>query len=82
MIVSLIPIGNSKGIRLPKTVLKDCQIENQLELKVENQEIILKPVKKKVREGWKAAFSKMHRQGDDQSIIKDESSAPSFDWEW
>ena len=81
MLVSVISIGNSKGIRLPKTILEECHIEDQLELEVDHNEIILKPVKKKARAGWSAAFLDMHHQKDDHLLIS-ESFKDDIIWEW
>jgi len=38
MDISLIPIGNSKGIRLSKTILKKYNIQDAIELILENRE--------------------------------------------
>ena len=82
MLISVVPIGNSKGIRLPKGILEQCQITDKVELEVQDSEIILKPVKKKVREGWADEFKKMHEREDDKLLIEDVLDAESLDWEW
>ena len=68
MQVSVVQIGNSKGIRLSKTLLEKYHIEDKLELVLENDYIILKPVKEP-RKNWSEAFSEMHRNGDDNLLI-------------
>jgi len=82
MLISVVPIGNSKGIRLPKGILEQCQITDKVELEVQDSEIILKPVRKKVREGWADEFKKMHEREDDKLLIDDTLDAESLDWEW
>ncbi len=59
MIAKIIQIGNSKGIRIPNQVLKEMNIENQVELIINDRkdEIIIKPVHK-VRDGWGESFKK------------------------
>lgn len=52
MLISLVQVGNSKGIRLPKSILDQCHIEDKLEMEVANNEIILKPIKNKARDKW------------------------------
>jgi antitoxin MazE len=42
--VSIVQVGNSKGIRLSKTLLDKYKITNKVELILENDYIILKPV--------------------------------------
>jgi antitoxin MazE len=80
MDVSLIQIGNSKGIRLPKTILEKYNIHDSIELILEKGYIILKP-KTKARDGWDEAFKKMHENGDDRLIINDLFKDEDFE-EW
>lgn len=81
MIAKVIQIGNSKGIRIPNHILKEMNIENQIELTVskENNTLILKPLHS-VREGWDKAFAQMSAASDDTLIIDD--SIDIDDWEW
>jgi antitoxin MazE len=82
MLVSVVPIGNSRGIRIPKNIINEFNIEDKIELKVHEREIILKPVTKKAREGWDEAFKKMHDNSDDVLLIPDMMENDSFDWEY
>ena len=68
MDVSVIHIGNSKGIRLSKTLLEKYNIKDKVELIMEQGYIILKP-KQEPRKGWENAFEKMHENGDDNLLI-------------
>lgn len=68
MQVSVIQIGNSKGIRLSKTLLDKYQITNKVELVLENDYIVLKPVAEP-RKNWEEAFAEMHNNGDDNLLI-------------
>lgn len=70
MDVSVIPIGNSKGIRLSKTLLEKYNITDTIELILEKGYIILKP-KSAPRDGWEKEFKKMHENGDDKLLIDD-----------
>ena len=82
MIVSVIPIGNSKGIRLPKALLNQLQISDKLDLEVKDQKIILKPVSGNPRAGWNIAFKDMHKNNEDQLLINDKIDSEDFKWEW
>ncbi len=44
MQMDIVKIGNSKGIRLPLLVLKQCGIDSKVELEVKDGCIIIKPV--------------------------------------
>ncbi len=68
MDIALISIGNSKGIRLSKTVLEKYNIQETMELILEKDHMILKP-KTSSRKGWEKSFKKMHENGDDKPIL-------------
>lgn len=56
MKVSLVQVGNSRGVRLPKAVLDQCDFANDAELSVEDGRIVLTPIKAP-RAGWSEAFA-------------------------
>lgn len=80
MKTDVIRIGNSKGVRLPATILKQCGIGSKVEIIVRDDEIVLKPIKSP-REGWADSFKQMHERGDDKLIIADEIDAELLE-EW
>jgi antitoxin MazE len=80
MEISVVKIGNSKGIRLSKTLLERYNIKDSVELIMEKGYIILKP-KEEVRKGWGEAFRKMDETGDDRALIPDVFEDESFE-EW
>jgi antitoxin MazE len=82
MIVSVVAIGNSKGIRLPKAILEQLQINDQVELEVENKQIVLKPVKKHPRTGWEESFKEMSKNQEDTLLIPESEVSKEFAWEW
>ena len=59
MLVSVVQIGNSRGIRFPKSIIHELKIKDKVELIVNKDEIIIKCVKKRPRQGWDEAFAKM-----------------------
>jgi len=80
MDISIVPIGNSKGIRLSKTLLEKYNIKDKVELILEKGYIILKP-KSEPRKGWEKAFKKMHESGDDKPLMNDVFEDENFE-EW
>lgn len=70
MEISVIKIGNSKGIRLSKTLLEKYDIKDSLDLIMDEEQIILKPISKP-RKGWEKAFKKMAKNEDDKLLIDD-----------
>jgi len=80
MNISVIPIGNSKGIRLTKTMIDKYNITDSVELSLEKDCIIIKPTSSP-RKGWEKSFKKMHENGDDKLIMNDVFADENFD-EW
>lgn len=80
MELSVINIGNSKGIRLSKTILEKYNIHDKIELIFEKGFIVLKP-KTEPRKDWEIAFQKMHGNGDDQLLMNDVFDDETFE-EW
>lgn len=76
--VSIIRIGNSKGIRLNKMLLEKYQIQDEVELILEPDTILIKPILKP-RQNWDEAFSSMRKSGEDNLLI--DSVLDSKDWE-
>lgn len=80
MEISIIKIGNSKGIRLPKTVLEKYELNDTINLVMEKDCIVLRPIKEP-RKGWDLAFQTMNQNKDDQLLIDDVFTEEDFE-EW
>lgn len=70
MEVSVIKIGNSKGLRLSKSILDRYNITDRVVLIFEDGHIVLKPISAP-RAGWEEAFWQMHEAGEDNLLIDD-----------
>jgi len=70
MEISVIKIGNSKGIRLSKMLLDKYNIQDTVELILEKGQIVIKPLSRP-RKGWEKAFKRMAENGDDSLLIND-----------
>lgn len=82
MKASIIKIGNSQGVRIPKPILDQCGFNKEVELVVINQELIVK-APKSPRKSWAASFKKMAENKDDHLL--DLSIRTDWDreeWEW
>jgi antitoxin MazE len=80
----VIKIGNSQGLRIPKPILEQTGIRDDVEIEVEKNQIIIRPVKN-AREGWDKAFKMMREKGDDALLIDDIDVSNSWDeekWQW
>jgi antitoxin MazE len=84
MKTSIIRIGNSQGIRIPKLLLEQSHLGTEVELEVENEKIIIRPASQP-RQGWDEKFQLMAGSGDDKLIDMDLSGQTEWDkdeWEW
>lgn len=84
MKASIIKIGNSQGIRIPKPIITQCGFEDEVEFSVQNNALIVKSIRSS-RKNWDAAFKKMAANGDDQLLDAEESIQTEWDeteWEW
>ncbi len=80
----IVKIGNSQGIRIPKPLLEQTGISDDVELEVKQNQIIIRPVSNP-RAGWDDAFEAMAKMGDDEIIDKIENISHSWDdneWQW
>jgi len=70
MEVSVVKIGNSRGIRFSKTIIERYNIRDTVEMILDKGHIIIKPLTRP-RRGWDKAFIEMHANGDDKLIMPD-----------
>ncbi len=78
----IVQIGNSKGIRVPKALLEQAQLPDEIELQAEHGRLIVRAAQGP-RAGWADAAKAMHALGDDQLL--DATTANKFDdkeWRW
>lgn len=52
MLTSMRQIGNSRGVLIPAAFLASCQIEDQVDMQLQDGQIVIKPVRRKPRDGW------------------------------
>jgi len=70
MKTTIIKIGNSKGLRLSKAILEKYNIKDEVELILQEEQIILKPIDIP-RKDWEKAFREMRGSQDDELLIND-----------
>ena len=80
MEASIIKIGNSRGLRLSKTILEKYQIKDKVELILEKGQIILRPIESP-RKNWEEKFKEMSANNDDEPLMNDVFEDENFE-EW
>jgi antitoxin component of MazEF toxin-antitoxin module len=82
---SLISIGHSKAIPIPKVFIDQAHLENQeLQFKVVKEGLLISPVKS-VRQSWKEsieAILKKHGQEIQDQEWLDAPLVSNEEWEW
>jgi antitoxin MazE len=82
MKTKIIRIGNSRGVRIPKPLLEQAGLEDEVQLRVTEAGIVIEGVSHQ-RDGWAAAAAKLRERGDDG--VLDEPVPTAFDeseWVW
>lgn len=78
----LVRIGNSRGIRLPKPLIEQAGLSEEVEIQVRNGAVLIAPARRP-RTGWAEAAEKLRERGEDRLL--DPVTATRFDeeeWEW
>ena len=80
MQTSLRKIGNSRGVLIPAALLAACEIGDVVEMRVENNRIIIEPIAPEQRQGW---FND-YKAEKDIDVLADlnETAVEQDDWQW
>ena len=83
MTSKLIQIGNSRGIRLSKSLIDQYAFDEEVELIPEKAGILIMPKKHKAREGWEEILkaSEVAHTKEDAEWLDSPLSADN-DWTW
>lgn len=78
----IVRIGNSRGIRVPKALLEQAQLPEEVELRAEPGRLIVQAARRP-RAGWDEAAARMHAQGDDRPLdLTTTTRFEAEEWEW
>ncbi|MCU0289052.1 MAG: AbrB/MazE/SpoVT family DNA-binding domain-containing protein [Acidobacteria bacterium] len=84
MILRLVQIGNSQGIRLPKAIIEQFNFNDSIEAVVKRDGLLLKK-KTKSRAGWKELILKEIKKGGNPDMLIPGNIQTEFDeseWQW
>ena len=78
----IVRIGNSRGIRVPKILLDQADLPDEVELRAEPGRIVVRAAARP-RAGW-AAKARSMRQRDDDDVLDDITPTrfDATDWRW
>ena len=83
MRAELVRIGNSRGIRIPKPLIEQCGLSGTVELRVENDRLIISP-ERRPRQNWSETFRAAGSAAHDELLL-DNGKPTAFDreqWQW
>jgi len=83
----LTKIGNSQGVRIPKPIIKQANLENtEIEFVVVENGLLLKLVRQKNRKNWEESIKNIlskNKNKKDDGILEDFLDDSDLDdWEW
>lgn len=78
----IVQIGNSQGIRIPKVLLEQAQLPEEVELHAQPGRLVVR-AGRRPRAGWAEAARAMRERGEDRLL--DARAATRFEedeWQW
>jgi antitoxin MazE len=78
----LVRIGNSRGVRIPKPLLEESGLPEEVDLRVRKGSIVILPAARP-RAGWAEAAELLRQRNED--LLLDEPTPTEFDekeWRW
>ncbi len=78
----IVQIGNSRGIRVPKVLLDQADLPEEVELRAEPGRLVVSAARRP-RAGWAAKARLMRQRGHD--VLLDAATPTQFDateWQW
>ena len=84
MRTKIVRIGNSRGIRIPKPLIAQAGIQDEVEISLEENRLVIIPADHP-RSAWAEAFRAMASRGDDSLLDNVGAMGTIWDekeWEW
>jgi len=82
MKATLRKMGNSQGVLIPKAIISQLGIGEDMDMTVENDAIVLRKADKPVRDGWLDASKQIAAAGDDVLVWPEFGNAEDAEWVW
>jgi antitoxin MazE len=80
----IVRIGNSRGVRIPKPLLDQSGLGEEVEIEAQAGQIVIR-ASERARQGWEEAFRSMAAHGDDVLLDPEVAGSAEWDdeeWEW
>ena len=77
----IVRIGNSQGVRLPKLMIEQAGLSEEVELRVESGQIVI-AAPRIARAGWAEAARRAHAAGHDALESTGPTRFDATEWGW
>jgi len=80
----IVKIGNSRGIRIPKVLIDQAKLGDEIEMEVQGDKLVIHSLRNP-RQGWDERFVEMACLGEDKLLDSEAANLSSWDkdeWEW
>ena len=77
----IVQVGNSQGIGIPKTMLEQSGIVQNVEIEVRDNQIVITAASK-ARIGWSDAFARMVADGNELTPLTVTDTWDETEWVW
>jgi antitoxin MazE len=81
MKAQIIQIGNSQGVRIPKSVLEETKLSGEVEMEVTPEGLLIRNIKRP-RGDWDAVFKSLADADDDLSLNEASTGFTRKEWQW
>lgn len=75
-------IGNSHGVILPRSVLTQLGLANEVDMEIERDAIVLRKPQRAARQGWADASKAIAEAGNDALVWPEFSNEGDSELEW
>ena len=78
----IVRIGNSKGVRIPKALREQVGLEGKVTLSVERGALVIRPKKRKPREGWAEQYERALKENPEEEKFWPDDMGTVYDKDW
>ncbi|QYD71338.1 AbrB/MazE/SpoVT family DNA-binding domain-containing protein [Paraburkholderia edwinii] len=75
-------MGNSHGVLIPKPILAQLGLEDEVDMQVEGNALVLRRPQKRARQGWADASRSVASAGGDRLVMGDFPNADDEGFVW
>ena len=80
----IVRIGNSRGIRIPKPLIEQTGLSDEVTIEAEGNRLVIRAARPP-RAGWEEKFQAMAAAGEDQLLDSESVTTSEWDrreWQW